>query len=59
MPGTRIFLLDYRRRDLDPVPLGAAVEYAGLTIAQFRQLTDSGRRRNARRIRQEAYGRSD
>ena len=59
LPGIRIFLPDHRRRDLDPVTLGAAVEYTGLTVAQFRQLTGSGRRRNARRIRQEIYGMSD
>ena len=59
MPGTRIFLPDHRRRDLDPVTLGVAVEYAGLTAAQFRQLAGSGRRRNARRIRQEVYGMAD
>lgn len=55
MPGTRIFLPDHRRRDPDPVTLGVAVEYAGLTAAQFRQLAGSGRRR----IRQEVYGMSD
>jgi hypothetical protein len=35
------------------------VEYAGLTAAQFRQLAGSGRRRNARHIRQEVYGMAD
>ena len=59
MPGTRIFLPDHRRRNLHPVTLGVAVEYAGLTAAQFRQLTGSGRRRNARRIRREVYKMSD
>ena len=59
MPSTRIFLPDHRRRDLDPVTLGATVEYAGLTATQFLQLTGSGRRRNARRIRREVYGMTD
>ena len=59
MPGVKIFLPDHRRRDVDPVTLGVAVAYAGLTAAQFRQLSGNGRRRNARRIRREVYGMAD
>ena len=59
MPGVRLTLPDHRRRDLDPVTLGVAVQSAGLTVAQFRHLTGSARRRSARRIRREVYGMAD
>ena len=48
-------LPDHRRRDLDPAILGAVVEMAGLTGAQFRRLTGAGHRRYAREIRWQVY----
>ena len=59
LPDVIIRLPDHRHRDLKPRTLGAAVEAAGLTAAQFGQLSGSGRRRNARRIRREVYGMED
>ena len=56
MNGVRLELPDHRRHDLDPSTLGGIVEKAGLTGPQFRQLTGSGQRQNARRIRREVYG---
>ena len=52
-PGISISLPDHRRRDLDPVTLGRAVQIAGLTAEQFSRLTGSG---HARQIRQGVYG---
>ncbi len=59
MPGVRLNLPDHRRSDMDPMTLGKNLVSAGITRQQFMQLTGSGRRRNARRIRQEVYGMSD
>lgn len=58
-PGISLNLPDHRQRDLDPRTLGRAVEMAGLTAEQFRQLTGSGHQRNARSIQREVYGMED
>ena len=56
MPGVSLLLPDHRRRDLDPVTLGRAVQIAGLTAEQFSRLSGSGHRRYPGQMRQGVYG---
>ena len=58
-PGVRLNIPDHRRRDMDAMTLGKNLASAGITLSQFMSLSGKGRRRNARRIRQEVYGMAD